>query len=236
MPLGSPLQVVKGFFWGQRVGGTDHRYLEFHHGSWRVVVGWRVNGKIVKARRSLGTGSLREAQRRRWAVVAELKAGGTVSRDSPAQGADGWRAALAAGDGSPDDPTPILFHDHLEALEAKQGTAMAFELAQQVYQTPLDLHLQAFITARGDVGVDTRVRHERAVRDLSRWLPTKTVEAVTRKLAIQYVDTLPPGRHDPQRLSLYWQWMVRREMAPADPWSGLQAAQRARVEPLSGHD
>ena len=63
------------------MGGTDPRYLEFHHGSWRVVVGWRVNGKIVKARRSLGTSSLREAQRRRWAVVAELKAGGGRSRE-----------------------------------------------------------------------------------------------------------------------------------------------------------
>jgi hypothetical protein len=57
------------------MGATkDTRYLEQHHGSWRVVVGWRVAGKVVKARRSLGTSSLREAQRRRWAVVAELKA------------------------------------------------------------------------------------------------------------------------------------------------------------------
>lgn len=69
------------------------------------------------------------------------------------------------------------------------------------------------------------------MRDLSRWVDIKTVEAVTRKLAIQYTDQLPPGRQDPQRLSLYWQWMVKREMAPTDPWSGLQAAQRARVEP-----
>jgi hypothetical protein len=56
------------------MGGTDHRYLEFHHGSWRVVVAWREKGKVVKLRRSLGTSSLREAQRGRWAVVAELKA------------------------------------------------------------------------------------------------------------------------------------------------------------------
>jgi hypothetical protein len=61
---------------GATQGGTpkDTRYLEQHHGSWRVVVGYRVNGKMVKARRSQGTSSLREAQRRRWAVVAELKA------------------------------------------------------------------------------------------------------------------------------------------------------------------
>jgi hypothetical protein len=217
---------------------TDTRYLEQHHGSWRVVVGWRVNGRVVKARRSLGTNSLKEAQRRRWAVVAELK----VSTDpkpttphsaAPAESsarasATAWRAALDASTGEDRDPTQAALSDHLDRLPP----AEARELAAQVYQTPLDLHLSAFITSRGNVGVDTRVRHERAVRDLTRWLPTPhTVEAVTRKLAIQYTDQLPPGRQDPQRLSLYWQWMVSREHATSDPWDGLQAIQRRPVEP-----
>jgi hypothetical protein len=229
------------------MGSNDTRYLELHQGLWRVVVA-APRPSTARLKRSLGTSSLREAQRRRWAVVAELKAVGANPIASTPD-AEAWRAALAAGDGSRDDPTPYLFHDHLDALrgdpiateQGEEGPVYiyspererrALDLATQVYQTPLDLHLSAFIASRGDVGVDTRVRHERAVRDLTRWLPTtKTVEAVTRKLAIQYVDTLPPGRQDPQRLSLYWQWMVRRELAPTDPWSGLQAAQRARVEP-----
>jgi hypothetical protein len=227
------------------MGSKDTRYLELHQGLWRVVVA-APRPSTARLKRSLGTSSLREAQRRRWAVVAELKAQ-TVQTSGDAD-AEAWRAALAAGDGSPNDPTPYLFHDHLDALrgdpiateQGEEGPVYlyhpererrALDLATQVYQTPLDLHLSAFITSRGDVGVDTRVRHERAVRDLSRWLEVPTVEAVTRRLAIQYVDTLPPGRQDPQRLSLYWQWMVRRELAPTDPWSGLQAAQRARVEP-----
>jgi hypothetical protein len=136
------------------MGTTKHdtRYLEQHHGSWRVVVGWRVDGKVVKARRSLGTSSLREAQRRRWAVVAELKAQ-TVQTSGDAD-AEAWRAALAAGDGSPDDPTPILFHDHLDTLrgdpvateQGEEGPVYiyhpererrALDLATQVYQTPL---------------------------------------------------------------------------------------------------
>jgi integrase len=218
-----------GFFWGQRMGATKHdtRFLEQHHGSWRVVVGWRVNGRVVKARRSLGTSSLREAQRRRWAVVAELKSTVCPDGGQPAQDADGWRAALKDNAGGWGD-VDAAFGDTLDRLPPTRAAA----LAQQVYQTPLDLHLSAFITSRGNVGVDTRVRHERAVRDLTRWLPTPhTVEAVTRKLAIQYTDQLPPGRQDPQRLSLYWQWMVRREHATSDPWDGLQATQRRPVEP-----
>src|ERR1700722_778349 len=217
------------------MGSKDTRYLELHQGLWRVVVA-APRPSTARLKRSLGTSSLREAQRRRWAVVAELKA--QTVQTSGDGGAEAWRAALAAGDGSRDDPAP-LFHDHLDALlgdpiateQGEEGPVYlyhpererrALDLATQVYQTPLDLHLSAFIASRGDVGVDTRVRHERAVRDLTRWLPTtKTVEAVTRKLAIQYVYTLPPGRQDPQRLGLYWQWMVRREMAPTDPWAGL---------------
>jgi hypothetical protein len=231
------------------MGSKDTRYLELHQGLWRVVVA-APRPSTARLKRSLGTSSLREAQRRRWAVVAELKAQ-TVQTSGDAD-AEAWRAVLAAGDGSPNDPTPYLFNDHLDALrgdpiateQGEEGPVYlyhpererrAVDLATQVYQTPLDLHLSAFITSRGDVGVDTRVRHERAVRDLSRWLhataAVPTVEAVTRKLAIQYTDQLPPGRQDPQRLSLYWQWMVRREHAPTDPWSGLQATQRARVEP-----
>jgi integrase len=45
------------------------------------------------------------------------------------------------------------------------------------------------------------------------------------------VDQLAPGRPDPQRLSLYWQWLVQRDHAPSDPWDGLQATQRRPVEP-----
>jgi hypothetical protein len=54
--------------------GSDTRYIELNHGKWRVVVGQREGGRIVKLQRSLGTASLREAQRLRWPVVAELKA------------------------------------------------------------------------------------------------------------------------------------------------------------------
>jgi integrase len=160
-------------------------------------------------------------------VVAELKAQ-TVQTGPDAEA---WRAALAAGDGSEDDPTPMAFSDTLDHMPEAEAAA----LAQQVYQTPLDHHLSAFLASRGELKADTRRRQEVTVKDLGAWLKSNhlpsTIEAIDRRTAIRYVDQLPPGRPDPQRLSLYWGWMVRREMAPSDPWDSLQATQRRPVEP-----
>jgi hypothetical protein len=214
------------------VGSTagDRRYLEWHHGSWRVVVGHREAGKVYKLRRALGTSSLREAQRRRWAVVAALKAC-THPQDSEGASAESWRAALSASSGEPYDPTQAAFSDHLDRLPL----AEARELATQVYQTPLDLHLDAFLASRGELKGDTEARHRHAVVALTDWLRSRslppTIEAVDRRIAIAYSDQLQPGRPDPHRLSLYWRWMATRQHATEDPWRDLGAPPRARGEP-----
>jgi integrase len=213
----------------------DTRYLEQHQGLWRVVVGHRENGKVVKARRSLGTASLREAQRLRWGVVAAMKAGGPTLH--PINDPETWRAALEASTGEPDDPAGLLLHDHLEALEAKHGERAAMEFADRAYgrATPIGEHLPAFLASRGELKADTRKRHEAAVKNLSAWLRGRglpsTIQAVDRRTAVAYVDQLSPGHPDPQRLSLIWEWMVKREHAASDPWRDLQAARRVRVEP-----
>jgi integrase len=221
----------------------DTRYLEQHQGLWRVVVGHRENGKVVKARRSLGTASLREAQRLRWGVVAAMKAGKPTLH--PINDPETWRTALAASTGEPDDPTGLLLHDHLEALEEKHGERVAMEFADRAYgrATPIGEHLPAFLASRGELKADTRKRHETAVRNLSSWLKGEglpaTIQALDRRVAIRYVDQLSPGHPDPQRLSLMWQWMVKREHATdargvpltSDPWRDLQATRRRPVEP-----
>ena len=215
---------------------SDRRYLQFHHGSWYVVVGHREGGKVVKARRSLHTASLREAQRARWGVVAGLKA--SPPSIHPIDDPETWRATLDAGDGGPDDPTPILLHDHLEALEEKQGTAAAVEFADRALgrATPLDIHLDAFLASRGELKADTSARHHHAIHELTGWLKRQglppTLQAMTRRTAINYSDQLPPGRPDPHRLSLYWRWMVKREHVPDDPFHDLSAPPRTRAGEL----
>jgi integrase len=216
----------------------NRRWLELNHGTYRVVVGRRVNGKVVKLQQSLGTSSLREAMRLRWPVVAELQA--RLSGKAPAHPIDdpeAWKAALDAGDGGPDDQTPSVLSDHLERLEAKHGTAYAKEFADRAYgrATPLDAHLPAFLASRGELKEDTRERHEAAVKALADWLKRNhlppTLQAVTRKVAIAYVDQLPAGGRDPKRLSLQWQWLLRRETVEGNPWRDLSTAPRRPLEP-----
>src|ERR1700722_12845076 len=100
------------------MGGTDRRYLELHHGSWRVVVGHREGGKVIKVRRSLHPSSLREAQTRRWAVVAELKSPAT-----PDATADAWKAALKDNAGGWGDPEAAL-SDHLDRLPPAEAAEL----------------------------------------------------------------------------------------------------------------
>jgi len=82
---------------------SDTRYLEKHQDLWRCVVGYRREGKVIKVRRSLGTASLREAQRLRWPIVAALKAGVATTSSSSTDEAEAWKAALAVSTGSPYD-------------------------------------------------------------------------------------------------------------------------------------
>jgi integrase len=239
-------------------GTRDTRYLEFHRGKWRVAIAIPrpLHGQLgTKLKRPLGTASLREAQRLRWAVVAELKAKLASNPSHPSDDADAWREAMAASTGEPDDPTDAALSDHLDAMrgdpiateEGERGNPVyiydpererrAVEFADRAYgrATPITAHLDAFLASRGELKADTRKRHEAAVKNLSAWLRRErlpaTIQALDRRVAIRYVDQLSPGHPDPQRLSLLWQWMVKREHVPSDPWRELQAAPRRPVEP-----
>jgi len=216
-------------------GSHDHRYLERIKGNrWRVTVSVPkpLHGQLgTKLKRSLHTSSLRDAQRLRWPIVAELQSIIGGKAPTPDATADAWREAMAASTGEPYDPTEAAFSDHLDRLPP----AAAQELAAKVYQTALDAHLPAFLASRGELKADTRKRHEAAVRSLAGWLKRsglpQTLQAIDRRTAVAYVDQLSPGHPDPQRLSLYWQWMVKREHAPSDPWRDLSTVRRVPVEP-----
>jgi integrase len=232
---------------------SDRRYLQFHHGSWYVVVGHRERGtdgkpsKVVKARRSLHTASLREAQRARWRVVGELKA--IPSQTHPEAASEAWRDALATSTGEPDDPVETALSDHLDRLEAQHGTAYAKGFADRAYgrATPVDAYWEPYLASLA-IAERTKGVHRRALGLLRGWAEKTstafTVQAMTRKAAIRFLDDLPTteakGRspNTPRyltllvgKLSLYWRWMIHREHAETDPWQGLKLA-----KPRTPHD
>jgi site-specific recombinase XerC len=243
----------------------DTRYLERIKGRWRCVIAVPrpLYGTLgTKLKRSLHTGSLREAQARRWPVVAELK--GLIAgkaQGQPTDSAEAWRAALAAGDGGPDDPTPHLLHDHLEALrgdpivteEDVDGSPVyiyhpererrAVELADRAYgrATPVDTYWEPYLASLA-IAERTKGVHRRALGRLREWTQKTstpfTIQALTRKAAIRFVDDLPTAEATPRyltllvgKLSLYWRWLVHREHAEVDPWLGLKLA-----KPRTPHD
>jgi hypothetical protein len=158
----------------------------------------------TKLKRSLHTGSLREAQARRWPVVAELKAlvAGKAQGQST-DSAEAWRAALAAGDGGPYDPTPHLLHDHLDALrgdpivteEDVDGSPVyiyhpererrAVEFADRAYDraTPVDTYVDTYLAAER-----TKDIHRRALGLLREW-----TQKTSTPFTIQSHD--PQGGH-----------------------------------------
>jgi hypothetical protein len=196
-----------------------------------VVVGHREGGKVVKARRSLGTASLREAQRLRWAVVAELKA--SPSSTHPIDDPESWKAALKDNAGGWGDPEAAL-SDHLDRLEAKHGTAAAVEFADRAYgrATPLDAYLDPFLASRGKLREDTERRHRWAVKALADWLKAnhlpQTIEAVDGRMATRYVDALP---RDAATLS-GWACTGSGSFAGSTPPATLGVTSRLPPEPV----
>jgi integrase len=213
------------------VYSRDTRYLEFHKGKWRVAVNVPrpLQGQLgaTKLKRSLHTGSLREAQAKRWPVVAELKAlilktPGEVLH--PSVDIEAWRAAVKTPQN--DDGT---VDTALEQSLARMPEADREKVLEAVYAGPtlMTLHGQ-FLNALG-IAKKSRKEHELAVRALREWIGSDDLSAVSRKAAIQFLDSLPtlrPVGYDvlrrtPAKLSQFWRWMVQREMVAADPWTDL---------------
>jgi hypothetical protein len=153
------------------------------------------------------------------------------------------------GPSSRESPTPHLLHDHLDALrgdpivteEDVDGSPVyiyhpererrAVEFADRAYgrATPVDTYLASLAIAER-----TKDIHRRALGLLREWTQKTstpfTIQAMTRKVAIRFVDDLPTLKEATPRyltlqvgkLSLYWRWLIHREHAETDPWQGLK--------------
>jgi integrase len=215
----------------------------------------------TRLKHSLNTTSLATANALKWAVVAELRtiidmaARGNPKADQPtdealtiaahraradAEEREGLDAAIAdrAEDmrGDPvateadEDGNPVYIYD----LE-REKRATAFADMAMGHATPIGHHHAAYLS-HSHTKARTQGDSRRAIAFLTEWCGKAgvqaTLEAITRKEALRFHDTLPTLRGAPPspvtlnkylgRLSVYWQWLRHRELVDVDPWQGIK--------------
>lgn len=234
-----------------RPSQSDTRYLERHHGKWRVSVSVPrpLHGVLgTRLKQPLDTDSLAVANRLKWDVVAAMrrtidKASRTLERGGKGRGltaeAMEWREAIVRETEDGADPVMAdLVVDRAEELERQHGTptAKAFVDVATGRATPLDAHHDAYM-AQQHTKARTKADDLRAIAFLKAWCEGEkvppVVEAITRKAATRFADGLAgvAGGQSPAtlnkyigRLSRYWQWLAHREYAAANVWQGIKIA------------
>ncbi|ACK84895.1 tyrosine-type recombinase/integrase [Methylorubrum extorquens] len=117
----------------------------------------------------------------------------------------------------------------------KEAAAAQFQALAMGEATPIAHHHRQFVEQAGNKS-RTRGDDERAIRFLASWCESKrvtpTLEAITRREAVRFMDDLPTLTPEPlspvtlkkylNRLSRYWQWLELRGHVQNDVWARLQ--------------
>lgn len=243
---------------------TDRRFLELHHGKWRVVVSVPrdLHSTLgTKLKQSLGTDSLAAANQLKWPVVARFK--GSIEAARKEAGKDPVmqearkilrerRETTDPAELSQLDDGMMVRIDQIRGSPVQPGEeAKMLDLGPSYDPQKEETARRYYGIASGrDVPVDedhpdylkqltvkprTRADDERAMRYLLHWCRdhrvSPTIPAITRKVAVRFMDALPDvadGRSPAtlnkylSRLSRYWHWLLQRELAETNPWSGLK--------------
>ncbi len=122
----------------------------------------------------------------------------------------------------------VAIYDPAREREAKLFADVATEKA-----TPFELHHEAFLEQQ-ETTHRTKADDERAVAYLKEWCNRNkippTIQAITKRRAAQFMDDLPKSgeKRSPvtlnkylRRLSIYWQWLIKRDLAETNVWQGM---------------
>jgi integrase len=218
-----------------RPAKSDRRYLEQHGTKWRVVVAVPRNlHKIVgstKLKHTLETDSLSEANRQKWAVVAELQAQIEAARNPQGQpvdlAAEAKRLASLRRSVANDDEENGLDAYITQRIEEIAGRVIGTErdgspryepqreVAAQTFagiatgqRTPIDAHRERY-QAQLRVKARTLADDNRAMKYLLDWCKSENVppflETFSRREAIRFSDVFPEllGTKQPRTLNKY---------------------------------
>lgn len=230
----------------QKVGGTYYarvrvpRTLEKYVGQTHI-------------RKSLGTGERAEANRRKHAVVGQMKDELDRLRHAPKKpdtpgisfaDAKQWRESLAAAENDDNEElheiTQSLVIERAEGLEQLYGTAHAKRWYKAATATTDTLQeLMDKWMAVSDYKASTQAGHRKALAEVLAYLNNDhgLPSDVTRKLAVAYIDhdlTQRGLAHNTIRdrlvsLGGFWSWMASRDAVPSDvnPWTGHKVSKES---------
>jgi integrase len=132
-------------------------------------------------------------------------------------------------DVEPTTGEPVYEFDSDRERRADHYAAIALGRA-----TPIDLHHEAFVS-QSVTKARTKADDRRAIKYLLAWCKRKgvapTLQAVTRRVAVQFMDDIRGTVGDLEpitlnkylgRLSRYWQWLSLRGDVESDPWVRLK--------------
>ncbi|TIN19671.1 MAG: hypothetical protein E5Y51_05570 [Mesorhizobium sp.] len=233
----------------------SRQYLEWHGQQWRVRV--KVPAKVRdiigrgKLTHPLHTADLKEANERKWPVVARLKAviasaeKVLVSND-PVE-AEALRLRLTNLDD--DAQEAITFRAYQLEREHGEDRARAFYDLASGKTTPLDHHVDSFLKHQG-YRLKSEGDFKRVLGWLVDWLRDSclpvTLEAVRRVDAGKFIsESLVVGRGQQKAIAYlgfirqYWVWLIGKGHLVGDnPWAGqtlpTPPRQRREAEPDKG--
>jgi len=221
---------------------ADTRFLELKNGKWRVTlaVPRDLHSELgTRLKKPLHTDSLAVANSLKWRVVGELRAHIEETRKKLGKDLVTYRALSLAERHRRGEIDSVHIATEVGAL-LRHGVIASEEQAERASKIahgeaiPFELHHETFVE-QSNTKARTKADDRRAIKYLTQWckdndVPT-TIQAIHRKTAVRFMDDLHKvaGGHSPitlnkylGRLSRYWQWLVLREHAEADPWARLK--------------
>lgn len=218
------------------MGSKAAQYLEWHGQQYRVRV------KVPAALRSLlgkgkltyplHTANLKEANERKWPIVARLKARIAAAEKALSNSDPDTAAALALRLTNDDEDTHYAIEVAAEQMEKRAGTKRAQEFAALATGkfTPLDHHADAFVAHQG-YRQKTAGDFRRVLGWLRNWLKGSdqplALEHVNRRVAGRFIsESLVVGRSADKAsayltfLRQYWRWLREKGHVVTDsnPW------------------
>jgi integrase len=208
---------------------SSTRYLQQIGHSWyvRVKIPQALQGRLknTHVRCALGTRDLAEANRLKWAVVAQIQSSFAGCVRGPAAASD----QVAGVGSSPGDATT---HSETLAVTAPVPLPQRLLRASSVGSATLD-ELQDQWLESADYLLQTKQQHRQAYGELRAFLGgNRSPEAMTVELAADYVeDHIKPAdwssatkRRKLSSLIAFWTWLGLRRAVPRgfNPWTGFR--------------